>query len=372
VCRFASDPEANTGAIEWDNLRRHLKTLVLILITAVILWRLWRGLNWGEVRQSFREANVLLVALAVIASSATNLLRAFRWRALLSGLTEARINEVFAAVNIGIGANFLFGGAVAELVRPLSLPLLDRRVGTAASFLTIVVERICDLSVLSLLFGASLFWLPAIAGHRINEAEIRTAGVILMALPLLGLLALATLKRDSIAGAKCFAVSGERWRMAPRRWQRGISSLARQLAGALRILSNRRGLAIVTLWTTGQWLATILANWLIFRAFGLPFGAKETVVVMCCGLVGSFVPTPGGAAGAFHAAISSGLIFLGATLEQAAAISITAHLAGFVPALVFGALYFLSRGVNFTQLQHELTIATEQKVESLEKADVGC
>jgi len=34
------------------------------------------------------------------------------------------------------------------------------------------------------------------------------------------------------------------------------------------------------------------------------FGFKETVLVMCFGLAGSFVPTPGGAAGAFHAALS--------------------------------------------------------------------
>jgi len=91
----------------------------------------------------------------------------------------------------------------------------------------------------------------------------------------------------------------------------------------------------------------------------MPFGIKETILIMCCGLVGSLVPTPGGAAGAFHAAISSGLIFLGATLDQAAAISIVSHLLGYVPALIFGSYYLLRWDVNLSQLQQEVSAAAD-------------
>jgi uncharacterized membrane protein YbhN (UPF0104 family) len=116
---------------------------------------------------------------------------------------------------------------------------------------------------------------------------------------------------------------------------------------------------VVTVWTTVQWLSIILTTWLTLRAFGMPFGVKETILVMCCGLVGSLVPTPGGAAGAFHVAISSGLIFLGATLDQAAAISIVSHLLGYVPALIFGSYYLLRWDVNLTQLQQQVHAAAE-------------
>jgi uncharacterized membrane protein YbhN (UPF0104 family) len=117
----------------------------------------------------------------------------------------------------------------------------------------------------------------------------------------------------------------------------------------------------VTLWTAVQWVSVILANWLILRAFGLRFGIKETVLVMCFGLAGSFVPTPGGAAGAFHAAISGGLVLMGVALEKAAAISITAHLVGFVPALVLGSYFLLRRGVNLTQLHREMSAVADTR-----------
>jgi uncharacterized membrane protein YbhN (UPF0104 family) len=137
--------------------------------------------------------------------------------------------------------------------------------------------------------------------------------------------------------------------------KRAALRLIHQLLRALTLLAHRRVLTLVTSWTVVQWLSVILSNWLILRAFGMAFGVKETILVMSCGVIGSLMPTPGGAAGAFHAALSGGLIFLGATLDQAAAISIVAHLVGFFPALVFGSYYLLRCNLNVAQLQQEMS-----------------
>src|SRR5437016_6962477 len=142
-------------------------------------------MSWIEVRHSFKQANGFLLASAIVVSSATNLLRAFRWRALLSPLSPASVSEAFAATNIGIGASFVFGAAVGEVTRPLALTLLSRRVRPAAAFLTIVVERVCDLSVLSILFGLSLLWLHRLTGLS-ERAQASVAGIVLLAVPLLG------------------------------------------------------------------------------------------------------------------------------------------------------------------------------------------
>jgi uncharacterized membrane protein YbhN (UPF0104 family) len=141
-------------------LRKHLKTVLLLLVIVCILWRLWRRMNWTEVRQSFSHANNMLLAAAIVVACGTNLIRSLRWRTLLTPLAPATVSEVFSATNIGIGATFLFGAAVGEVVRPLALSLLSKHVRPAASFLTIVVERACDLSVLLILFGLTLFLAP--------------------------------------------------------------------------------------------------------------------------------------------------------------------------------------------------------------------
>ena len=100
-----------------------------------------------------------------------------------------------------------------------------------------------------------------------------------------------------------------------------------------------------------MWLAIVLGNMLVLRAFGLPFGIGETIFVMGWALVGSLVPTPGGAAGAFHAATAAALIFLGVIKEKAAAISIVMHLIDFGPAVIFGLFYFLRGDINLSRLR---------------------
>lgn len=68
-------------------------------------------------------------------------------------------------------------------------------------------------------------------------------------------------------------------------------------------------------------------------------------------LLGSLVPTPGGAAGAFHAATAAGLMFLGVQKETAAALSIVLHLVDFGPALLFGLFYVIRGDLSFAKLR---------------------
>ena len=99
------------------------------------------------------------------------------------------------------------------------------------------------------------------------------------------------------------------------------------------------------------WLAIAFANLLIIRAFGLHFGLTETIFVLGWSLAGSLVPTPGGAAGAFHAATAAGLLFLGVEREMAAAIAIAMHIIDFGPAVLFGFVYLIRGDLNFSKLR---------------------
>src|ERR1051325_10686710 len=130
-----------------------------------------------------------------------------------------------------------------------------------------------------------------------------------------------------------------------------IVSTLEQLATALQVLAHPRELVVTATWTTMLWLAITLANWLVIRAFGLPFGFGAAVFVLGCAPAGSLVPTPGGAAGAFHAATAAGLIFLGTTPETAAAISIVMHIIDFGPALLFGIFYAIRGDLSLSKLR---------------------
>lgn len=338
---------------------KHLKTLAIVLIVLYVLWRVWRGVDWGEVRHSFAQANAFLLAAAMVASGVTNLLRACRWRALLSPLAQAGVHDLFAATNIGIGGSFLFGAAIGELIRPLTLSLLNRKVRPAVSVLTVMVERLFDLSVVSIFFGVTLLWLPVLGNHAVRLERIRALGIILLLLPLLGLVLMILFKQRALVISERLANRSAPGPDAGNVIGRTASRFFKHLLNALGLLSNKSEFIKVSLWTGGQWCLNVCAIWLTLRAFDLSLSVKGTLLVVCCGLVGSLVPTPGGAAGAYHLAISGGLIFLGVTIERAAAISISAHLAGFVPALIIGTYYLLRGSVSLAQLRHEVSVATQ-------------
>ncbi|MCA1555812.1 MAG: flippase-like domain-containing protein, partial [Acidobacteria bacterium] len=147
-----------------------------------------------------------------------------------------------------------------------------------------------------------------------------------------------------------------------------LTHLLEQVAGALSVLVSARELAVTVGLTALLWAIIAVANWLVLRAFGLPFGATETLFVLGWALVGSLVPTPGGAAGAFHAVTAAGLIFLGVPREEAAAISIVLHLVVFAPAVVFGLYYFLRSDVSLERLRSLAT--TEPHDDQGDKAKV--
>ena len=315
--------------------RKYVEFGALSLLAVAILWLFGRNLNWSEVRAAVGHANLYLLGLAFLVVSFSYLLRAARWGALLAPLCPAGLRNLFIATTVGFGAVLILG-RTGEVVRPVVLPMLDNRIRPSASFVTIMVERIYDLLAVVVLFAVNLLWLPPPANLALEFGRVRLAGVILLVVMLLAIFVLTQFRRRSERAVAFVKNVLERRRFIPVRLTRAIVSIIEQLALALRVLVNARELAVTMGWTALVWLTITLGNILIFRAFGLPFGFAETVFVMGWALVGSLVPTPGGAAGAFHAATAAGLIFLGVAREKAAAASIAMHLIDFSPALVFG------------------------------------
>ena len=330
-----------------------------MLLTVLILWWFGRNLvtDWSVVGRKIASSNWLLLAAGVLAVSATYLLRAYRWRTLLVPLTEAGLRPLFAATTVGFGAVFLFGRA-GEVVRPVVLPLYDRHVRPAASWVTIMVERLCDIIAVIVIFALNLIWFSAPEAQQPRLASIRTTGLVLLIAALTGVAALVWFERRSKNAIHWVDVRLKRWRFVPNRLAHALTHLLEQLAAALRILANPRELTSTIAWTAIIWVVNTLSNWLVILAFDLHIGLTGTIFVMGFSLVGSLVPTPGGAAGAYHAATAAGLIFLSLPANEAAAVAIMLHLVAFSPALLWGLYYFLRGNVSFKRLQ-ELTTAEE-------------
>lgn len=332
-----------------QSYRKYIEFIVLCLLASALLWWFGRNLDWAEVGHAVRDADPRLLIVAILLICSVYLSRAFRWGALLKPLSAARFPDLFAATTIGFSGVFLIGRA-GEVVRPVMLSMRDPRVRPSASLVTIVVERIYDMSAVALMFAINLIWFKPPSAVDVSFERVRTAGWILLGATILGLAFLVWFRSQS-ALVIGFLERLLSWRFIPRKLAKLVLRLFEQLAQALRVLVNLAELLETIGWTALTWLAIAGANFMVMRAFHLPVGAGETIFVLGWALVGSLVPTPGGAAGAFHAATAAGLMFLGVHKETAAALSIVMHLVDFGPALLFGIFYLIRGDLSISKLR---------------------
>ncbi|MFN6964211.1 MAG: lysylphosphatidylglycerol synthase transmembrane domain-containing protein [Pyrinomonadaceae bacterium] len=343
-------------------MRKYIRFTLLLLVAVLLLWYFGRNLDWAEVSRSLRHADFVYLGMAVAIICAGYLLRAVRWKVLLEPITPSSLRELFATTTVGFAAIFLIGRA-GEIVRPMWLPMRDRRVRPSAAVVTIAVERVFDLASLICFFSFSLMWFTPPAGHEAEYAYIKLVGNVLLGLAVVGIAMLVVYHRYSARVIEWLAKATDR-RFMPARLRSILLSLMRQLATSLDILRSGREIVLATFWTIGLWFAIAVPTWLVILAFGLPLTFVDSIFIMGVASLGSLIPTPGGAAGAFHAATAGSLILLNVDRESAAAVSIIMHLVYFAPAIIFGLYYFIHGDISLERFRSLLS--SEHAVEEIE------
>lgn len=345
-------------------MRKYIKFILLLLFAVFLFWFFGRNLDWALVRQSLAKADPIYLSFAVFIISFGYLLRAVRWKVLLKPITDASLKELFATTTVGFAAIFLVGRA-GEIVRPMWLPMRDRRVRPSAALVTLGLERIFDLAAIVCFFSANLLFFTPPAGRETEFEYIQVAGVVMLAAVVLGFVFLVIYQRMSARIIGWTERLIDR-RFVPKRVQRIITSILNQLASALAIMVSWQEALSVSFWTFTLWLTISLPTWLVLKAFDLPMSFSDSLFIMGFAVVSSLVPTPGGAAGAFHTATAASLLFLKSEIrtEDAAAASIAMHLVYFAPAIVFGLYYFAHGDISIERFRSLLS--SEHAVEEIE------
>jgi uncharacterized protein (TIRG00374 family) len=345
-------------------LRKYLKFILLALFAVLILWFFGRNLDWDEVSNSLKKADPFYIAISVLIICLGYLLRAIRWRVLLEPLTKSSLKELFATTTVGFAAIFLIGRA-GEIVRPMWLPMRDRRVRPSAAVVTLGLERIFDLAALICFFSINLLWFTPQAGREHEFQWVEVTGWLLLAGVIAGFIFLFIYQRISERFIAWFEKFTDR-RWIPKRLQKIMLSMLEQLSAALKILKDWRETFWLVFWTFALWLSIAIPTWYILLAFNLPITFSDSLFIMGFATVSSVVPTPGGAAGAFHTATAASIVFLNNNIkkEDAAAVAIVMHLVYFAPAIIFGLYYFFHGDISIERFRSLLS--SEHAVEEIE------
>lgn len=345
-------------------LRKYFKFILLFLFAVFLLWFFGRNLDWGLVKQSFQRADARYLSVSVLIICVGYYLRAIRWQVLLRPITPSSLPELFATTTVGFAAIFLIGRA-GEIVRPMWLPMRDKRVRPSSALVTLGLERIFDLAALVCFFAANLIWFQPPPGREDEFKYVEVIGVALLIGVILAFVALIVYQRRSDRFIEFVGRVTDR-KYIPKRLRKIFLSILGKLTDALSILTDWRQMTIVSFWTFLLWLAISLPTWLVLLAFDIPISFSDSLFIMGFAAVSSVVPTPGGAAGAFHTATAASLIFLknDTKYEDAAAVAIAMHLVYFAPAIFFGLYYFIHGDISIERFRSLLS--GEHAVEEIE------
>ncbi len=310
-------------------------------------------LNWIDVWIEVRKANWAQLGLALGLLVGTYFVRVLRWRQLLTPMARPPLSALFRATMIGFTALFFAGRAAEMIVRPGALSVKER-IHPSASYATVMIERVFDMVMVVAFFAINLIFFEYIA--RDADAMrlfgwIKVTGVLMLFAAAAGIYGLSAFRRGRIA-ALTYLETRLGW--LPKRAHAGVMSLLRHISEGLAVLHNARGLTITVSYTVLLWLMVAVAHLLVVRAFGIPYSDVPftgAVFVMGLSMLGSVVPTPGGATGPFHTATAAALAFLGVDHNKAASVAIILHLVIFTPATVFGMYYLVKEGLSLDRLR---------------------
>jgi uncharacterized protein (TIRG00374 family) len=330
-------------------MRVHLRTILVVgLAVGLLAWFL-RHANLAGVGREIAHGQLSLLALAVVMTLMTYVLRSVRWRYLLRGLGHVGLGNAFRATVIGFAASFLLPGRVGEFLRPYVLAKRENFSVTAA-FATVILERVFDAVTVLAFFAVFLLATgPSAAQADPGVWRAVKAGGLGVAVSMAAVVVLFFF----LAGhpEKLGRASMRIEKVLPGRIAHTIARLVQTFAEGLAVIRRPQQVLLVMLWSIPLWLAIASGIWLVTRAFHIDCSVVGSFLTMTILVVGVAVPTPG-AVGGFHEAYRIAVTsFFGARNDTAVGAAIVLHAISFVPVTIIGIIFMAREGLTLGRMR---------------------
>ena len=313
-------------------------------ISLIFLYFALRGLNLGELRQAFRQANYWWLLPGVIVYFVGVYVRSWRWHYLLRPIKNIRTIKLFPITVIGYMGNNIYPARAGELLRAVILKRQEQ-VPISASLATIIVERIFDGVVMLAFIFLNLPELANLTSASGFVGNIQTVALLGTG-AFMGALALflaAAMFPEQIR--KYTGVIVEL--IIPERFQERAMGMAERFLEGLECLRSPRDVLMVFLTSVLIWLLETGKYWFVMYAF--PFEVSFFTLMLMNGIVNlaTTIPSAPGYVGTFDAPGIAVLTAYGVEKTLAAAYTLVLHVALWVPITALGVYYFMREGLDW-------------------------
>jgi len=319
-----------------------------VAVTVVLLWWALSDVDVSEMMASMKRADPWLLLAASVVLTAGSLIRAMRWKVLLSVVqADTALHSRFAAVSIHFMANNILPLRVGEFARAWVFSRLEP-VSTSAAFGSLVVERFMDAVVL-----LTFLVIPVFSSGFPNEAAIfegwgglvLRAGVAVVLTVLAALVVMVAFPKRFVAVAEWAAP------ILPRaigdRALEALQSFLRSLA----VLRDPKLVVLGFVWTFGFWTWHSTAFWLGMQAFGIETGFVSALFTTAFVGFGVALPSAPGFLGTFQVAAVFALSDIYGVAEASAlAFGFGFFVVSWIPVTGIGLWFVWKLGLSFSEI----------------------
>ncbi len=362
------DPAAPGPRKGLSKIWRYLLALVVLAVFAVwILHERWHHtrFEWRAFAASFLHLDWRWIALALVLSVATCYGRALRWAVMLRPLrAHPDVWAIFKATAIGFTAVVLLGRP-GEFVRPYLIAMKEK-VPVSSQLAAWVLERLCDLLAILLVFGFAVSQIQASRaslGHTFRWV-LTTGGYVVGILAAICLLLLVMMARFSgIMRTRLVAALGF---LPKRHHERAARTVGAFMDGTAA--TQDQGSAIrLFLYTVLEWGLIVLCFLCMFKSCPetRTFALQDIVIFIGFVAFGSVVQIPGVGGGMQLVAVVVLNELYGISLEVATSMAIVVWMVSFVAIVPVGLGFAFHEGINWRKLR-DLEHKAERAQASLE------
>ncbi len=327
-----------------NGLRNIIRTVIVIGLAIGLIAVFLRNADLERVWTAVAAARGDFLALSIVLTALTFVIRAERWQYLLGPLGPTKFRNVFRTTVIGFAASAVLPARAGEVIRPY---LLARKEGLSATaaFATILVERVIDLVAVLLLLLAFLLWFDPGVESRDSAvfSAIRFGGLV-MAPVAVGALLLMFFMAGHPDNLHEWLLKAER--ILPARAAVALAKLAQTFAEGFAVVRRPERLLAALAWSIVLWITIGGGIWAVSVAFGIAMTFTGSWLMLAPLVVGVAVPTPGGVGG-FHEAFRLGATsFFGADNDTAVGAAIVLHAISVGPVALAGLLFIVQDGLK--------------------------
>ncbi len=304
------------------------KLLLGVVISAVFLYLAMRGIDWATFRAALAETRYEYLIPGIVCTMLGHFSRSVRWKYMMAPIKRCRIAPLWSATAIAFMVNNLLPARLGEFVRAIAIGRTEH-VSKAASFATIVYERVVDVFVLIV-----LTWYCMVRISAPSWLARSTGILIAFNVALFVLLFVMVRERRRFRNLLARAM-----RPLPTQIQRRVHGSADGFIDGLAVVTQLGAALPITILSIAVWGFAVLGVYFCVLAFNwtLPFLASVFVIVVVS--LGSMIPSAPAFVGTMQYACILGLGVYGVEKGQALAFSTVYHATQFFPITIAGLYY---------------------------------